>query len=144
MTPKDYLKLLFRLIHIRYFLHSSGIYVSGNLVSDYLFGPRSGQLHLYCACYVLLLISGVVNSILLAPSKLFPQGDAQFWKRCIWVKIGLLAALSPLLNRVILMTGGTEDCVRCTQALLVAVTVLVSSVAKQYRDRNSVKPPKKD
>lgn len=137
MTLKDYLKLLFRLVHI-----SAGIYVSGNLVSDYFFEPRAGQLHVYCACYVLLLVSGVVNSILLAPSKLFAPGSASFWKLCIWVKICLLIGLSPIMNRLILLTGGTEKCIRCTQAAIVALTVLVSSVAKQYRDRNALKPAK--
>ena len=120
---------------------SSGIYVAGNISSDYFFGPRPGQAVLYCVFSTLLLIAGVINCILLQPSKLFPVPKAEFWKKCIWAKVVLLLAMTPILNKAITAMGGDADCVRATQFYLIVAAVLVSCVAKQYRDRNSIKPP---
>ena len=140
MTPRDYLKLLFRFLHITYSSLRSGVYVAGNLASDYFYGEREGQTWVYCGMYTVVLIAGVVNTILLQPSRIFEGEGKEFWKTCMYVKFALLLFLSPFLNLILSPFSPSTTSYSCLRFLLVLITLGVSCVAKQYRDRNSIKP----
>lgn len=116
------------------------MYVAGNLASDCFYGEREGQTWLYCVMYTVALVAGVVNTILLQPSRIFEGDDKEFWKTCMYVKFALLLLLSPLLNLILSPFSPSPSSLSSLRFLLVLLTLCVSCVAKQYRDRNSIKP----
>jgi len=116
------------------------VYVAGNLASDYFYGERKGQTWVYCVMYTVVLIAGVVNTVLLQPSRMFGAEDREFWKTCMYVKFALLLFLSPLLNLLFSPFSLSPASFSCLRFLLVLVTLGISCIAKQFRDRNSIKP----
>lgn len=92
----------------------------------------------------LLLVSGIVNIILLQPSKLFAPDDAKLWKILVYSKAALLVIVCPVLNLIVDAAGGSDYKMKAAQLAFIIVTLVVSSYAKGHRDQKSVKMLKGD
>mmetsp|Transcript_20854 Transcript_20854/g.38707 ORF Transcript_20854/g.38707 Transcript_20854/m.38707 type:complete len:139 (-) Transcript_20854:1074-1490(-) len=133
---KDFVKLLFRLLHI-----GAGCFVAGNVAGDFLYSPRTDQGYLKAVMILcgVLFVSGVVNSILLRPSKIFKDKHKDRWMSFIVLKVVLFVGLTPLPEKILGSVGVNIVPYRLTIhfALIVAI-LIVSSIAKQFRDAKTI------
>jgi hypothetical protein len=128
----DYIKLLFRVLHV-----ASACFIIGNVAGDFWFTMRSdqGYVKLIIGLCVVIAISGTVNSILLRPSKLFREGDKSYWMGLIYLKSVLFLGLTPLPEKLAGLLKFDLIPYRLTlHFVLITAILLISSLAKQYRD----------
>jgi len=92
----------------------------------------------------LLLIAGVINIILLAPSKLFTPEDAKVWRVMVYGKGAMLLLVSPILNEIVKATDSNQYALKCVQLAFIVVILVMSAYAKTHRDQKAVKLLKPD
>lgn len=123
-------------------LYSSGCIVAGNFIGDYIFSLRSTErsyLILVECCIGLLILSGIINIILLRPSKIFSPADKTAWTTAVYTKAVLTILLTPLPSKIAGALG-VEFPREAFRFFIVVLIVLLSSFAKQWRDEKSIKP----
>ena len=118
----------------------------GNIASDVFFGVRGmgNPLILLGVASFLLLVSGVVNIILLQPSKIFNPDDSTVWKILIYVKGAMILLVCPVLNLIVDAAGGDNYSLKAAQLAFIVIIVILSSYAKGHRDQKTVKMLKAD
>lgn len=92
----------------------------------------------------LLLIAGVVNIILLQPSKLFTVDDVKVWRVLVYGKGALLLLVCPILNEIVQATDSNQYALKCVQLGFIVVILVMSAYAKTHRDQKSIKMFKQD
>ncbi|CAG9328946.1 unnamed protein product [Blepharisma stoltei] len=123
-----YIKLLFRIIHI-----TAGCLIIGSHLADSIFGKRDeGYGFFFPITGSLLFISGVINLILLRPSKTMGN-ERKPWLYAIYVKIVIWFLCLPIIDLICSWMGFEFPREPFTILLMIAV-ILVSSYAKQIRD----------
>jgi uncharacterized membrane protein HdeD (DUF308 family) len=130
-----FLKAFFRLLHI-----VSACIVVGNIVADLYWSPRpeSSYAALQISAGIILLVSGVVNIILLRPSKIFNHEDKRIWSGLVYTKFALWFFFLHLPELIFEMFGQTFPRVQFNFGLM-SVIILFSVVAKVFRDTASRK-----
>ena len=129
------LKLIFRFIHV-----ICGCFVIGNAVSDLFWGSRdeTGYIVTHITCGIALLVSGVLNIILLQPSKLFSEEDKRTWSILVYSKLGLWLLFLHIPEAIADASGHSFPRKEFNFILVIAV-LMVSVIAKTFRDANSRK-----
>lgn len=128
----DIAKLVFRVLHI-----ASACFVAGNVAGDFLFSSRKdgGYLKLIMGLCAVLAVSGIVNSILLRPSKLFSDKNCSIWKSLVYLKTALFLGLTPIPEKTAAYFGFDLVPHRLTlHFVLIAAILILSNYAKQFRD----------
>lgn len=90
-------------------------------------------------CLGLLMVSGIINIILLRPSKMFSPTDKKPWTTAVYTKAALTVLLTPVPSKIAASLG-TEFPREAFRFGIVVLIVLLSSFAKQWRDEKSIKP----
>ncbi|CAG9312978.1 unnamed protein product [Blepharisma stoltei] len=127
-------KYIFRMIHV-----FAGCFILGNAFADLIWDERDEDSYalIKFLCLIFLFISGVVNLILLKPSKIFDENTNKLWVRLIYAKLVLWLFYLPYFFACLIDFSYPSAII---EVILAVIIILISSFAKTVRDGNAKTP----